>query len=57
MPMWAQTYQNGRRYYREHKASRSQAICPSASGSIPCHVADEQISRLLSHTVCANYPC
>ena len=45
--MWAQTYTNGQRYYREHKASRSQAICPSAGGSIPCHVADEQMAKLI----------
>jgi site-specific DNA recombinase len=43
MPMWAQTYQNGQKYYREHKNSRSYGICPAASGSIPCHKADEQV--------------
>jgi len=47
MPMWAQTYKNGQRYYREHKASRSHAICEGAGGSIPCHVADEQVGRLV----------
>ena len=47
MPMWAQTYQNGQRYYREHKASRSHGNCPSAGGSIRCEVADEQIGRLV----------
>jgi len=47
MPMWAQTYKNGQRYYREHKASRSHAICEGAGGSIPCHVADEQVWRLV----------
>ncbi len=43
MPMWAQTYKNGHGYYREHTGSRSHAICPAAGGSIPCHVADEQV--------------
>ena len=47
MPMWAQTYKNGQRYYREHKNSRSHGICPAAGGSIPCHVADEQMGRLI----------
>ena len=47
MPMWAQTYKNGRTYYREHKESRSHAICPSAGGYIPCHVADDQIGKLI----------
>ncbi|MFC1873877.1 recombinase family protein [Chloroflexota bacterium] len=48
MPMWAQTYQNGHTYYREHKASRSLDICPSAGGSIPCYIADEQVKKLVS---------
>ena len=43
MPMRAQTYKNGQRYYREHKASRSHAVCQAAGGSIPCHIADEQV--------------
>ena len=47
MPMWAQTYNNGNRYYREHRASRSHAICEAAGGSIPCHVADEQVGRMV----------
>ena len=47
MPMWAQTYKNGQRYYREHKASRSHGNCPASSGSIPCHVPDEQVGRLI----------
>jgi len=32
MPMWAQTYKSGQRYYREHKASRSHGVCPSREG-------------------------
>jgi site-specific DNA recombinase len=48
MPMWAQTYQNGQRYYREHIKSRSIADCPAGGGSIPCHVIDEQVKKLVS---------
>ncbi len=48
MPMWAQTYKNGQRYYREHIKSRSIADCPAGGGSIPCHVIDEQVKKLVS---------
>jgi len=47
MPMWAQTYKSGQQYYREHRASRSHNVCPSAGGSILCRVPDEQVSRLV----------
>jgi len=47
MPMWAQTYQNGLSYYREHNNSRGLALCPAAGGSIPCHVADEQLGKII----------
>ena len=47
MPMWSQTYMNGRRYYREHRASRSIGNCPSAGGSIRCDAADEQVGRIV----------
>ena len=47
MPMWSQTYNNGQRYYREHKGSRSHGACEAAGGSIPCHMADEQIGRVV----------
>jgi len=47
--MWAQTYKNGQRYYREHKNSRSYGVCPARSGSIPCHMADEQVIRLVGN--------
>ena len=47
MPMWAQTYKNGRRYYREHKGSRSLQICEGAGGSIPCHVPDGQMGKIV----------
>ena len=46
--MWAQTYKNGQKYYREHKGSRGHGQCPSKSGSIPCHITDEQIIKLVS---------
>ena len=49
MPMWAQTYHNGQRYYREHKASRSHGVCSAASGSIPCHMADSQVIQLVEN--------
>ena len=48
MPIWAQTYNSGRPYYREHRNSRSHGPCPSVSGSIPCEVADEQVSKLVT---------
>ncbi len=47
--MWAQTYHNGQRYYREHKASRSHGVCTVASGSIPCHIADNQVIQLVEN--------
>ena len=47
MPMWAQTYKNGQRYYREHKSSRSLQICEGAGGSIPCHVPDGQMGKIV----------
>jgi len=47
MPMWSQTYKSGQRYYREHRASRSIANCPSAGGAIKCDTADEQMGRIM----------
>jgi len=44
--MWAQTYKNGNRYYREHKASRSHGICPGG-GSVTCSIIDNQIGSLI----------
>jgi len=46
MPMWAQTYQSGKPFYREHKASRSHGICPGG-GSVSCSVIDRQITGLI----------
>jgi site-specific DNA recombinase len=48
MPMWAQTYKNGRRYYRDHNESRSIAPCPAQGGYIACETADEQVGRLVA---------
>jgi hypothetical protein len=46
--MWSQTYVSQQRYYREHRASRSIEDCPSAGGSIKCHIPDEQTGRIVS---------
>ncbi|OBW62403.1 MAG: serine recombinase [Dehalococcoides mccartyi] len=48
MPMWAQTYHNGGRYYREHRASRSIEQCVAHGGTIPCEVVDRQMIELVS---------
>jgi DNA invertase Pin-like site-specific DNA recombinase len=47
MPMWSQTYYSGQNYYREHKASRSHGVCPSAGGAIACHLIDDQVRQLV----------
>ena len=47
MPMSSQTYNSGSRMYREHRESRSHGLCPAAGGSIMCHIADEQVGRLV----------
>ena len=48
MPMWAQTFQNGHRYYREQFGSRGEGYCVRRSGSIGCHVPDDQMGRIVS---------
>lgn len=48
MPMWAQTYNSGNTYYREHKWSRSNGTCPAGGGAIACHTIDDQIQKLVS---------
>ncbi len=45
--MWAQTYNSGRRYYREHRGSRGAGNCVNSSGSITCEVPDEQIGKIM----------
>jgi DNA invertase Pin-like site-specific DNA recombinase len=47
MPMWAQTYNSGKRYYREHRASRGLMQCPAGGGSVQCDVADDQVGMLV----------
>ena len=51
MPMWAQTFKNGRRYYREQKGSRGAGYCVGRSGSMPGEVPDEQMGRIISAIV------
>ena len=46
MPMWAQTYANGRRYYREQYGTRGSGNCVGRSGSMPCTVPDDQMGKL-----------
>ena len=47
MNLWAQTYMNGRSYYREQRASRSHGECPATGGSIPCEIPDRQVGEIL----------
>jgi len=51
MPMWAQTYQNGRQYYREHRGSRGEGVCINSGGAVRCEVVDEQVGRLIESLV------
>ena len=51
LPMWAQTYYNGNRYYREQKGSRGSGYCVDRSGSMACHVPDEQMGRIVGAIV------
>lgn len=51
MPMWAQTFVNGRRYYREQKGSRGAGYCVGRSGSMLCAAPDEQIGEIVSAIV------
>jgi site-specific DNA recombinase len=46
-PLWAQTYKNGQRYYWEQYGSRGAGYCVG-SGSLPCHIPDEQIGRIIA---------
>ena len=48
MPMWAQTFKNGRRYYREQRGSRGAGYCVGRSGSMFCEVPDEQMGSIIS---------
>ena len=51
LPMWAQTYANGHRYYREQKGSRGTGFCVGKSRSLPCSVPDDQIGRIIGALV------
>ncbi len=51
MPMWAQTFVNGRRYYREQKGSRGAGYCVGRSGSMYCDTPDEQMGKIISAVV------
>ena len=51
LPMWAQTYTNAHRYYREQKGSRGSGYCVNRSRSMPCSVPDEQIGRIVGAIV------
>lgn len=48
MNLWAQTYKNGRSYYREQRASRSHGVSPAHGGSIPCEIPDQQVGKIFS---------
>ncbi len=47
LSMWAQTYANGRRYYREQMGSRGSGYCVGRSRSMPCSVPDDQMGRII----------
>ncbi len=49
--MWAQTYKNGNRYYREQKGSRGSGYCVDRSSSTPCDVPDNQVGRIVQAIV------
>ena len=51
MPMWAQTYNNGNAYYREHQGSRGAGNCINSSSSIRCKVPDEQMGQIMNAVV------
>jgi len=51
LPMWAQTYYNGNRYYREQKGSRGHGYCVGRSRSMRCDVPDEQMGKIVSAIV------
>ncbi len=51
LPMWAQTCQYGRQYYREHRGSRGEGACVNAGGAVRCEVVDGQIGRLIESLV------
>ncbi len=46
--MWAQTYTNGNRYYREQKGSRGTGFCVGKGRSLPCYVPEEHIGLIVA---------
>ena len=51
MSMWAQTFGNGRRYYREQNGSGGAGYCVGRSGSMYCDIPDEQIGEIVAALV------
>ena len=51
MPMWAQTFVNGRPYYREQMGSRGAGYCVGRSGSMFCEIPDQQMGKIISAIV------
>ena len=51
MPMWAQTFVNGRRYYREQRGSRGAGYCVGRSGSMFCEIPVQQMGKIISAIV------
>ena len=51
VPMWAQTFNSGGRYYREHRGSRGEGACVNASGAVRCEVVDEQVGSIIESLV------
>jgi site-specific DNA recombinase len=51
MPLWAQTYRNGNRYYREQARSRSTTDCPADGKAIRCDVVDDQVEAMVTSLV------
>ncbi len=49
--MWAQTYKNNNPYYREHRGSRGAGYCVDRSRSLPCHLPDGQMGRIIESLV------
>ena len=49
--MWAQTYNNGNRYYREHRGSRGAGYCVDRSSSLTCHIPDGQMGRIIESLI------
>ncbi len=51
LTLWAQTYINGNQYYREQKGSRGGGYCLERSGSLPCHLPDDQMGRIIESII------